>query len=55
MDSPQFFSIPETAKMLSISESTLWRYIKSGEVTTHRFGRRVVVPRTYLESLLEGK
>jgi excisionase family DNA binding protein len=37
----QFFTIPETASMASVSSRTVRRWIASGELVAHRFGAAV--------------
>ncbi|OGN88311.1 MAG: hypothetical protein A2X23_09560 [Chloroflexi bacterium GWC2_73_18] len=38
-------TIPEAAVLLGVSERTIWRRIRSGELPTERIGRRIYVRR----------
>jgi excisionase family DNA binding protein len=37
-----FFTIPEVAKILRLSEDTVRRYAKAGKIPCRRFGRKTV-------------
>jgi excisionase family DNA binding protein len=39
---PRFFTIDEVADCLNVSPRTVRRWIKSGDLPVHRFGRAVV-------------
>jgi excisionase family DNA binding protein len=45
------FSIPATAKLLSISRSLAYCLIQSGDLRTIHIGRRVLVPRAEIERI----
>ncbi len=46
-------TVPEAAAILGISRSFAYELIGRGELPVVRFGRRVVVPRRALETLLD--
>jgi excisionase family DNA binding protein len=46
-------TVPEAATILGISRSFAYELIGRGELPVVRFGRRVVVPRRALETLLD--
>ena len=46
-------TIPETAKRLKVSEKTIWRLIKRGELGAHRVGRSVRPSDDDIEDYLE--
>jgi excisionase family DNA binding protein len=48
------FSIPETARMLGVSRALAYELARRGELPTMRSGRRRVVPRPALVSMLAG-
>lgn len=45
-------SVEEAAEMLGISRAFAYRLVKKDELPTVRLGRRVVVPRRALETML---
>lgn len=48
-------TVEETARLLGISRSTAYECVRTGEIPSVNFGRRVLVPRSRLEELLDGK
>jgi excisionase family DNA binding protein len=48
-ESPRFYSVAATARMLGTSEMTLYRAIKDGEFPALKIRGRVVVPARALE------
>lgn len=53
MDDPRLtLTVPEAAKMLGISRGLAYQLVKTGEIPSVRFGKRVLVPRLALEKLL---
>lgn len=48
-------SVSEAACALKVSPITVYRSIWRGEIRAVRIGRRLLVPRTALERLLEGQ
>lgn len=58
MSGPVALSIPEAARRMSVSRSTLYRRIWAGEIRVVKFGARTLVPMTeltrWLEAQLEG-
>jgi excisionase family DNA binding protein len=51
---PLVFSVAEAAAILGISKDLAYDLIAAGELPSLHFGRRVVVPRKALLSLVEG-
>jgi excisionase family DNA binding protein len=49
---PRFYTISEIAKWLDVSTRTVRRWIKSGELTAHRFGGLVRVSEADFEAFL---
>ncbi len=47
----QAFPVPEVARALSVSASTVWRMVKRGEVQVIRLGKRILVPKPEIERL----
>ena len=37
-----YYTVPEAAQMLSVSPSTVWRWIKSGRLRAYRVGERTI-------------
>lgn len=48
-------SLPEAAKLLGCSSGLVYRLARQGKLPTIRLGRRRVVPRQALDSLLPGQ
>ena len=46
-------TVSEASKVLGISRGLAYSMVKTGEIPSVRFGRRVLVPRRALEKLLE--
>lgn len=46
---PLLYSVPQAARVLSISPRLLWEFIARGELKTRLIGRRRLVPRRELE------
>ena len=46
------YTVEEAATLLGISRSAAYESVKRGEIPARKFGRRIVVPRAVLESLL---
>jgi excisionase family DNA binding protein len=54
-DEKAFYSISEAARALMVSEATIYRLFRSGDLPRHRIaGRRTIVARADLERLLEA-
>lgn len=45
-------SVPQAAHLLNIGETFCWAMIHKGEIPTVRLGRRVLIPRVWLEKLI---
>lgn len=48
------FSRDEVARQLGVSRDSVARAIRRGEIKVIHFGRRVLIPRSELERLLNG-
>ncbi len=46
------YTVTETAELLGISRSSAYECVRRGEIPSLTLGRRVVIPRRALESLL---
>ena len=46
-------TVNEVSKVLGISRGLAYSMVKTGEIPSVRFGKRVLVPRRALEKLLE--
>ena len=46
------YTVTETAELLGISRSSAYECVRRGEIPSLTLGRRVVVPRRALETLL---
>lgn len=53
-DLPPVMNVPEAAELLRVSQSTVWRLIRGGHLRATRIGRRVLITRWAIETLLEN-
>jgi excisionase family DNA binding protein len=53
-DEPVVLDIAEVATNLRVSRRHIYRLVARGELRVVRLGRRVLVPRSELERLLDG-
>ena len=51
-DEPLTLTVPEAAKLLRIGRATAYEAVKTGTLPSLKFGRRVVIPYSALERLL---
>jgi len=49
------FTPQEVAKILSLHENTVWRYLRAGKIRAVRLGRRWTIPAKSLEKFLDGE
>jgi len=55
MDNPRLtLTVSEAAKILGISRGLAYQMVKMGKIPSVSFGKRVLVPRSALEKLLEA-
>ena len=50
----QFLTIAETAKILRVSNLTIYRQTESGAIPRVKIGSRTLIPANYIESLLNA-
>ena len=50
---PDMMTVQEAAKILRVGRTTLYRLIKQDDLGHVRIGRKIVVPRIYLENFIE--
>lgn len=48
------YTVEEVARILGISRTTAYECVRRGDIQARRFGRRVVVPMTVVDRLLDG-
>lgn len=48
-----YYTVQETAKMLKVSERTIWRWIHGGKLAARRFGRQYRIRGADIEKLAE--
>ena len=49
------YSVTEAAAQLGVSEVSIWRALKRGELEAVRFGGRRLIPARSIENLLSAK
>ena len=47
-------SVTETARLLGLSREGTYQAVRRGDIPSVRIGKRILVPRTALEQLLQG-
>ncbi len=47
------YSVEEAAELLGISRNSAYEAVRKGELPTVRLGRRILIPRSRLETLLD--
>jgi excisionase family DNA binding protein len=55
VDDPLVLTVEEAARLLGISRGLAYKMIRQGVIPSIRFGRRVVVPRSRLQALIDGE
>lgn len=50
---PTFYNVAETAELLRLDQSTMYRHLRSGRFPAVKIGGRYVVPRVVVERLIE--
>lgn len=51
----QTYTIAEAARILGVSKETLYKAAARGDLPHIRFGKRVLIPRAFIERLLCGE
>lgn len=49
---PRFFTVPQVADMLAVSQRSIRRWIAAGELSAHRWGRQVRISEVDLRTFL---
>jgi excisionase family DNA binding protein len=49
---PTFYNVAETAELLRLDQSTMYRHLRSGRFPALKIGGRYVVPRVVVERLI---
>lgn len=49
---PTFYNVAETAELLRLDQSTMYRHLRSGKFPAVKIGGRYVVPRVVVERLI---
>ena len=47
------YSVEEAAELLGISRNSAYEAVRKGELPTVRLGRRILIPRSRLEAMLD--
>ncbi len=48
---PLLLSVPQTARLLGVGTTLCWEMVHTGQLSSVRIGRRVLIPRTVVEQL----
>jgi excisionase family DNA binding protein len=49
---PRVYSITEVARILGVSRPTVYRYIRDGAMPVLTIGKKMLVPRAYIDGLV---
>lgn len=52
---PDIVTVNEATKILSLGRTTVYRLISSGEIRCVKIGRKIIIPRVYLQEFLENR
>jgi excisionase family DNA binding protein len=52
---PEWVDYPSAERFSSLSHTTLWRYVKSGEIRAARVGRSVRIHLPSLKRFMDGR
>lgn len=52
-DIPEILTVPEAAKSLKVGRTTMYRLIQSGAVRHIKLGKKIRIPRAYLNDFIE--
>lgn len=55
MENKQIFSVMEAAQYLGISKSLAYRLVNEGEIPAIKLGKRLLIPATAIDKLIEIK
>ena len=47
------YSVEEAARLLGISRNSAYEAVRRGEIPTIRIGRRILIPRSRLEAMMD--
>ena len=47
------YTVEEAAELLGISRNSAYEAVRKGEIPTIRLGRRILIPRSRLEAMLD--
>ncbi|MEM9043478.1 MAG: helix-turn-helix domain-containing protein [Pseudomonadota bacterium] len=50
-DGDDFLSVPEVARKMGVHRNTVLNYIKKGAVPSTRLGRKILIPRTFIQKM----
>ena len=50
----EFYTVPEVRKVLCLSKSTVYRYIKTGVIPSVKVGNKILVSRKIIEEFHEA-
>lgn len=48
---PLLLSVPQTARLLGVGTTLCWEMVHTGQLSSVRIGRRVLIPRAVVEQL----
>lgn len=51
---PDVLTVMEAARVLKVGRTTMYRLVQNGEVKHLKIGRKVLIPRIYLQNFIEN-
>lgn len=54
-EEPLVYSVEQARELLNISRGLMYEAIRSGQIPSLRIGRRILIPRSGLECLIESR
>jgi excisionase family DNA binding protein len=51
-EQPRFYSVKDTARMLGVSEMSIYRAIADGRFPAMRFGKRLIIPAQAFDEMI---
>ena len=53
-ETPLLVSVPTAARLLGVGTTFCWELVRSGDISSVRLGRRVLIPRWALEEMIRA-
>ncbi len=54
LNCPDVLTVQEAGEVLRVGRTTMYRLVQNGRVQSVKIGRKVLIPRTFLQNFLEN-